>query len=247
MVAGRGTPDQAPAKQLAANAAAGLPASDRLSGRCRRRLSRPPIGSRRRRRADISIPGPARYRRMISSAGACSRLNAWLLNCATLRPGAKVIGFPRGAGSNIPRYVDETGVDAVSLESEIDRTFAREQIQSRVPVQGNVDPQILLAGGEALDREVDTVLAGIRPAARISSISATASCRRLRSRMSIGCSSASANAGKHRHFLCFGFVCCFATSGGAGGVSTEMPNRRHSLPTFWNKRSNLICSGRVGK
>ena len=36
--------------------------------------------------------------------------------------------------------------------------FAREQIQSRVPVQGNVDPQILLAGGEALDREVDAVL-----------------------------------------------------------------------------------------
>jgi uroporphyrinogen decarboxylase len=74
------------------------------------------------------------------------------------QPGAKVIGFPRGAGKNIPRYVDETGVDAVSLESGIDRTFAREQIQTRVPVQGNVDPLILLEGGAALDREVDTVL-----------------------------------------------------------------------------------------
>src|SRR5690606_29506519 len=73
-------------------------------------------------------------------------------------PGAKVIGFPRGAGRGIPRYVDETGVDAVSLESGIDRAFARDAIQSRVPVQGNVDPQILLAGGEALDREVDAVL-----------------------------------------------------------------------------------------
>jgi len=75
-----------------------------------------------------------------------------------IRPGTKVIGFPRGAGASIPRYVDETGVDAVSLESEIDRVFAREQIQSRVPVQGNVDPQVLLAGGAALDREVDAVL-----------------------------------------------------------------------------------------
>ena len=74
------------------------------------------------------------------------------------KPGTKVIGFPRGAGTDIPYYVEQTGVDAVSLESEIDRTFAREQIQSRVPVQGNVDPQILLAGGEALDREVDAVL-----------------------------------------------------------------------------------------
>jgi len=74
------------------------------------------------------------------------------------RPGTKVIGFPRGAGKNIPHYVDETGVDAVSLESGIDRSFAREQIQSRVPVQGNVDPLILRAGGAALDQEVDDVL-----------------------------------------------------------------------------------------
>lgn len=74
------------------------------------------------------------------------------------RPGAKVIGFPRGAGRNIPRYVDETGVDAVSLESGIDRDFARDQIQTRVPVQGNVDPLALLEGGAALDREVDAVL-----------------------------------------------------------------------------------------
>jgi uroporphyrinogen decarboxylase len=73
-------------------------------------------------------------------------------------PGAKVIGFPRGAGKNIPRFVDETGVNAVSLESGIDRNFAREQIQSRVPVQGNVDPLVLRAGGGALDREVDDVL-----------------------------------------------------------------------------------------
>lgn len=69
-----------------------------------------------------------------------------------------MIGFPRGAGKNIPRYVDETGVDAVGLESGIDRSFAREQIQSRVPVQGNVDPLLLRAGGGALDREVDDVL-----------------------------------------------------------------------------------------
>ena len=74
------------------------------------------------------------------------------------KPGARVIGFPRGAGKNIPRYVDETGVDAVSLGNEIDRAFARDEIQARVPVQGNVDPLALLEGGAALDREVDAVL-----------------------------------------------------------------------------------------
>jgi uroporphyrinogen decarboxylase len=76
----------------------------------------------------------------------------------TKRPGAKVIGFPRGAGKNIPRYVEETGVSAVSLGNEIDRIFARDEIQTRVPVQGNVDPLALLEGGAALDREVDAVL-----------------------------------------------------------------------------------------
>jgi uroporphyrinogen decarboxylase len=73
-------------------------------------------------------------------------------------PGANTIGFPRGAGKNIPHYVDETHVTAVSLETDIDQTFAREQIQSRVPVQGNLDPQLLRAGGAALDRAVDEVL-----------------------------------------------------------------------------------------
>lgn len=73
-------------------------------------------------------------------------------------PDAKVIGFPRGAGEKIPRYVAETAVNAVSLETGIDRAFARRAIQSQVPVQGNLDPETLRGGGEALDREIDAVL-----------------------------------------------------------------------------------------
>ena len=73
-------------------------------------------------------------------------------------PNAKVIGFPRGAGDKIPRYVAETGVNAVSLETAIDRNFARNEIQSRVPVQGNLNPETLRAGGDALDGEIDAVL-----------------------------------------------------------------------------------------
>ncbi|MBV9260580.1 MAG: uroporphyrinogen decarboxylase, partial [Pseudolabrys sp.] len=74
-------------------------------------------------------------------------------------PDAKVIGFPRGAGDKIPRYVTETGVSAVGMEAEIDKSFARDEIQSLVPVQGNLDPEILRAGGDALDRAVDEVMA----------------------------------------------------------------------------------------
>jgi uroporphyrinogen decarboxylase len=74
-------------------------------------------------------------------------------------PSAKIIGFPRGAGEKIPDYVDRTGVDAVSLETAIDLKFAAEDIQSRVPVQGNLDPKILRVGGGSLDRAVDDVMA----------------------------------------------------------------------------------------
>jgi uroporphyrinogen decarboxylase len=71
-------------------------------------------------------------------------------------PGAKVIGFPRGAGTSILRYVDQVPVDAVGLDWMIDRDFARDRIQ--VPVQGNLDPLCLVAGGDTLDRAVDAVL-----------------------------------------------------------------------------------------
>jgi uroporphyrinogen decarboxylase len=72
--------------------------------------------------------------------------------------GARIIGFPRGAGASALPYVVTTGVDAIGLDWTFPRSLARDMLQSRVPVQGNVDPLALLAGGAALDREVDDVL-----------------------------------------------------------------------------------------
>jgi len=73
-------------------------------------------------------------------------------------PGAKIIGFPRGVGSKLWRYVKDTGVDAVGLDWMQGLTYAREHIQTLKPVQGNLDPLSLLAGGDALDREIDAVM-----------------------------------------------------------------------------------------
>jgi uroporphyrinogen decarboxylase len=73
-------------------------------------------------------------------------------------PGAKIIGFPRGAATKLERYVEKVAVDAVGLDWMIDLDFARERIQPRRPVQGNLDPLVLLAGGAALDRGVDAIL-----------------------------------------------------------------------------------------
>jgi uroporphyrinogen decarboxylase len=73
-------------------------------------------------------------------------------------PNAKIIGFPRGAGALLPDYIEKTGVDAVSIDWAAEPKMIRERVQSRVAVQGNLDPLALIAGGDALDRAVDQVL-----------------------------------------------------------------------------------------
>lgn len=74
-------------------------------------------------------------------------------------PDAKIIGFPRGAGAQLPSYVEATGVNAVSIDWTAEPAFIRERVQTRVAVQGNLDPLVLISGGAALDRAVDNVLA----------------------------------------------------------------------------------------
>jgi uroporphyrinogen decarboxylase len=74
-------------------------------------------------------------------------------------PDAKIIGFPRGAGAQLPLYVERTGVDGVSIDWAAEPSLIRDRVQNRVAVQGNLDPLALIAGGAALDRAVDDVLA----------------------------------------------------------------------------------------
>jgi uroporphyrinogen decarboxylase len=72
---------------------------------------------------------------------------------------AKIIGFPRGTQAMALPYVEMTGVDAIGIDWTFARAIARDVLQPRVTVQGNVDPLALLAGGVALDREVGDVMA----------------------------------------------------------------------------------------
>ena len=74
-------------------------------------------------------------------------------------PDARIIGFPRGAGALLPAYVEATKVDAVSIDWAAEPALIRERVQSKVAVQGNLDPLVLVAGGAVLDRAVDEVLA----------------------------------------------------------------------------------------
>jgi uroporphyrinogen decarboxylase len=158
MVAGMGTPDQAPAKNLARRD----PEAFQYLIDCLVEASADYLDGQIEAGVEIvqifdtwagSLPAAEFERWCVQPT---KRLIALL---RARHPGAKVIGFPRGAGRAIPRYIEGTGVNAVSLESAIDPEFARDHIQSRVPVQGNLDPVILRAGGAALDRAVDDVLA----------------------------------------------------------------------------------------
>ncbi len=73
-------------------------------------------------------------------------------------PHIPIIGFPRGAGHCLIPYARETGVDAIGADTETDLKRTLDQANNKFAVQGNLDPQILLAGGVALDNAVRSIL-----------------------------------------------------------------------------------------
>ncbi|WP_213979644.1 uroporphyrinogen decarboxylase [Sphingomonas sp. dw_22] len=74
-------------------------------------------------------------------------------------PQVPVIGFPKGAGGKLPAYARETGVDAVGVDETVDPAWAHVSLPAGLPVQGNLDPLALIAGGVVLDEAVDRILA----------------------------------------------------------------------------------------
>ena len=69
-----------------------------------------------------------------------------------------VIGFPKGAGGKLAAYARETRVSALGLDETVDPRWAAKQLPKDLPVQGNLDPLALLAGGEPLDKAVRQIL-----------------------------------------------------------------------------------------
>jgi len=73
-------------------------------------------------------------------------------------PKIPVIGFPKGAGGKVAAYARETGVDALGLDESVDPLWAARELPPKLPLQGNLDPLALIAGGEALERAVKRIL-----------------------------------------------------------------------------------------
>lgn len=74
-------------------------------------------------------------------------------------PDVPVIGFPKGAGEKLPAYARETRVDAIGLDETIDPVWANSALPEGLPVQGNLDPLLLISGGEEMERRALGVLA----------------------------------------------------------------------------------------
>ena len=76
-------------------------------------------------------------------------------------PHVPVIGFPKGAGTKLDAYARETGIDALGLDETIDPEWAARTLPQNLPLQGNLDPLALLAGGAALESAVGRILSSL--------------------------------------------------------------------------------------
>ncbi|MBY0336195.1 MAG: uroporphyrinogen decarboxylase [Acetobacteraceae bacterium] len=77
-------------------------------------------------------------------------------------PDLPVIGFPRLAGPMLAEYARETGVQAVGMDTAMDPAWAAANLPAHVALQGNLDPEVLIAGGAALEAEARSILAALR-------------------------------------------------------------------------------------
>ena len=73
-------------------------------------------------------------------------------------PDVPVIGFPKGAGGKLAAYARETGISAIGLDETVDPIWAAEELPEDLPVQGNLDPLVLVAGGQQLERAAERIL-----------------------------------------------------------------------------------------
>lgn len=73
-------------------------------------------------------------------------------------PDVPIIGFPRGAGVHYRAYAQQTGIDAIGLDTIMCTKWAANNLQPLMPVQGSLDPMRLLAGGDGLEKAAQKII-----------------------------------------------------------------------------------------
>ncbi|MGB0919815.1 MAG: uroporphyrinogen decarboxylase [Alphaproteobacteria bacterium] len=159
LVAGRGTPDQAPARKLAHDDPALMDLLiDKIVG-----ATIPYLKNQIAAGAEViqlfdswaSYLAPRDFERLV--------IRPTLKIVKALKadyPETPIIGFPRGAGTAIGAYARETGVDAIGLDTGVDPQGVNALLPKGLPVQGALDPLALRAGGAALEDGVKACLQG---------------------------------------------------------------------------------------
>ncbi|SHJ98745.1 uroporphyrinogen decarboxylase [Aureimonas altamirensis DSM 21988] len=159
MIAGHGTPDQAPARLFAYRHPDEMDALLALLAD----MSAQYLIRQLRAGADCvqifdswaGILDEAGFRRF-----AIAPVKRIVAQVRAAEPGARIIGFAKGAGAYLDFYRAETGVDVVGLDWTVPVAQGR-RLQADGAVQGNLDPLRLIAGGAALEDGVDAILAGL--------------------------------------------------------------------------------------
>jgi uroporphyrinogen decarboxylase len=161
MIAGRGTPDQAPARLFAyRNPDVFAALIDRLVEGSIVYLSQQiEAGADCVQIFDTwaGVLPPAEFARW-----ALDPVKRIIAGVRKSHPGTKIIAFPRGAGLGLTQYARQTGADALGLDTSVDPAVAAATIAPDVVLQGNLDPLALIAGGKALEEAVAKIQAGFR-------------------------------------------------------------------------------------
>jgi uroporphyrinogen decarboxylase len=92
------------------------------------------------------------------SRWVCGPTRAIVTRMKELYPDVPIIGFPMGIGPNLGRYVDETGVDGVSCDTKTPLALMAGELAGKAVVQGNLDPLVLAAGGQDMQRQARKLL-----------------------------------------------------------------------------------------
>lgn len=101
-----------------------------------------------------------------AGAVAASEFDRWVINptaeivkrVKAAHPKVPIIGFANKAGLMHDPYAQKTGIDGVSIDSSVPVSWAVATLQGQCAVQGNLDPQLLVAGGAGLVQEAETIL-----------------------------------------------------------------------------------------
>ena len=160
MIAGRGTPDQAPARIFAYREPA-------LMARIVDKLVASSIAYLNRQvEAGVDALQIFDTWAGVLPAGEferwCVRPIASIIDGVRAKhPKVPIIVFARGIGPRILELKDATGADALGLDTAVDPHWAARTLPGTV-LQGNLDPLALIAGGQALDAAVGRILAAFR-------------------------------------------------------------------------------------